>query len=140
MRVVRPALGRPDRPRRHRRGAAGALARGHAERPHVRRAILPVDFETVSGETELAAGIVAFEAPGHYPGHMALRLGDEGIILADVAVHPALLDHPEWRYVSDLDYERCVQTRRELLPDLEGKIVLCGHYPGDGRPVSALTT
>ena len=110
-----------------------AFVRGHDERPHVRRAILPVDFETIAGDTELAPGVVAFEAPGHYPGHMALRLGDEGIILADVAVHPALLDHPEWRYVSDLDHERSVETRRELLPQLEGKVVVCGHYPGDGR-------
>jgi glyoxylase-like metal-dependent hydrolase (beta-lactamase superfamily II) len=111
-----------------------AFARTHDDRPHVRRAILPIDFETVAGETELAPGVVAFEAPGHYPGHMALRLGDEGIVLADVAVHPALLEHPEWRYVSDIDYERTVQTRRDLLPGLERKVVLCGHYPGDCRP------
>jgi glyoxylase-like metal-dependent hydrolase (beta-lactamase superfamily II) len=110
-----------------------AFARGHDERPHVKRTILTVGFETVSGETDLAPGVVAFEAPGHYPGHMALRLGDEGIVLADVAVHPALLDHPEWRYVSDLEYERSVQTRRELLPELEGKVVLCGHYPDGVR-------
>jgi glyoxylase-like metal-dependent hydrolase (beta-lactamase superfamily II) len=102
----------------------------HDERPHVRRAIVPVDFDTISGETELAPGVVAFEATGHYPGHMAVRLGEEGIVLGDVAVHPALLDHPEWRYVSDVDYERSVETRRELLPELEGKVVLCGHYPG----------
>ena len=120
----------------------GALAfvRTHDDRPHVQRAIVPIDFETISGETELAPNIVAFEAPGHYPGHMAIRLGDEGILLADVAVHPALLDHPEWRYVSDIDYERSVETRRGLLPELEGKVVLCGHYPGDGRPISAMTT
>ena len=109
-----------------------AFARTYDDRPHTRRAILPVDFETVAGETELARGIVAFEAPGHYPGHMALRLGDEGILLADTAVHPALLDHPEWQYVSDIDRERSVQTRRELLPELEEKVVLCGHYPDGG--------
>ena len=77
--------------------------------------------------------MVAFETPGHYPGHMSVRLGHEGILLGDVAVHPALLDHPEWRYVSDVDGDRSVQTRRELLPALEGKLVLCGHYPDDGR-------
>jgi glyoxylase-like metal-dependent hydrolase (beta-lactamase superfamily II) len=110
-----------------------AFARTYDDRPHVRRAIVPVPFETISSETELAPGIVAFEAPGHYPGHMALRLGDEGIILADTAVHPALLDHPEWRYVSDIDYGRSVQTRRELLSELEAKVVLCGHYPDGGE-------
>jgi glyoxylase-like metal-dependent hydrolase (beta-lactamase superfamily II) len=106
-----------------------AFARTLAERPYVRRAILAVDFETVSGETQLAPGVTAFEAPGHYPGHMALRLGDEGIVLADVAVHPALLDHPEWRYVSDVDPDRSIETRRDLLAGLAGKTVLCGHFP-----------
>jgi glyoxylase-like metal-dependent hydrolase (beta-lactamase superfamily II) len=115
-----------------------AFARTQSERPHIRRAILPVDFEKVSGETELAPGVVAFETPGHYPGHMSVRLGDEGIVLGDAAVHPALLDHPEWRYVSDIDFERSAHTRRELLPELEGKVVLCGHFPngGEWRPVT----
>jgi glyoxylase-like metal-dependent hydrolase (beta-lactamase superfamily II) len=110
-----------------------AFARSRSDLPHVRRAVLPIAFETVAGEVELAPGVVAFETPGHYPGHMSVRLGDEGIILGDVAVHPALLDHPEWRYIWDVDGDRSVQTRRELLPALEGKLVLCGHYPDDGR-------
>jgi glyoxylase-like metal-dependent hydrolase (beta-lactamase superfamily II) len=104
-----------------------------AERAHVRRAVLPVDFETVSGEVELAPGIVAFETPGHYPGHMSVRLGDEGIVLGDAAVHPALLDHPEWSYVSEVDSERSAQTRLELLPELDGKTVFSSHFPDGGR-------
>jgi glyoxylase-like metal-dependent hydrolase (beta-lactamase superfamily II) len=110
-----------------------AYVRTQAERAHVRCAILPVEFETVSREVELAPGVVAVETPGHYPGHMSVRLGDEAIVLGDVAVHPALLDHPEWRYVSDIDSERSAQTRRELLPELEGKVVLCGHFPDGGE-------
>lgn len=107
-----------------------AFAREHADLPHIRRTILTVDFETVAGETELAPGVVAFETPGHYPGHMSIRLGDEAILLGDAAVHPALLEHPDWPYVSDFDQARSAQTRRELLPTLEGKAVACGHYPG----------
>lgn len=108
-------------------------------RPHVRRCILALAdrFETVDGDTEIAPGVTAFEAPGHYPGHMALRLDseDEGaVLIADIAVHPALLDEPDWVYVSDADSPLCADTRRAILPQLVDRDVLvaCGHYPGSG--------
>jgi glyoxylase-like metal-dependent hydrolase (beta-lactamase superfamily II) len=68
---------------------------------------------------------------------MALRVESEGaraLLLADVAVHPALLQEPDWLYVSDGDPAECARTRRLLLPDLVDRDVLvaCGHYPGDG--------
>jgi glyoxylase-like metal-dependent hydrolase (beta-lactamase superfamily II) len=116
-----------------------AFARTQDTRPHVRRCILPLAdrFETVSGEVELAPGVTAFEAAGHYPGHMAVRIESEGaraVLLADAAVHPALLQEPDWLYVSDGDPAACAETRRSLLPELVDRDVLvaCGHYPGDG--------
>jgi len=53
---------------------------------------------------------------------------------ADSAVHPALLDEPDWVYVSDGDPDVCAETRRGLLPELVDRDVLvaCGHYPGSG--------
>ncbi len=75
----------------------------------------------MAGDVELAPGITAFEAPGHYPGHMALRLdsGDaKAVLIADVAVHPALLEDPGWLYVSDGDPAQSAATRRALLPEL----------------------
>jgi hypothetical protein len=68
---------------------------------------------------------------------MALRLvsdGHEAMLIADVAVHPALLDQPDWRYVSDVDQPVSAATRHELLPELVDRDVLvaCGHYPGSG--------
>ena len=121
----------------HRDGLA--FARTQDERPHVQRCIVPLadHFEQLEGETELAPGVRAFVAPGHYPGHMGLRIasgGQEAVLIADAAVHPALLDHPEWRYVSDLDHERCVETRRALVDELadSGVTVVSGHYPGTG--------
>ena len=110
----------------HEEALAFALRR--PELPHIRRTILPIDFETISGETELAPGVVAFETPGHYPGHMSVRLGGEGVILGDVAVQPALLEHPEWRYIAEVDPELAARTRRQLLPELEGKILFQGHF------------
>ncbi len=116
-----------------------AFASLQAERPHVRRCIAPLvgRFELVDGEVELAPGVTAFVAPGHYPGHMALRLASEGaeaVLLADVAVHPALLEEPGWIYVSDADAAQSAETRRSLLPELVDRDVLvaCGHYPGTG--------
>jgi glyoxylase-like metal-dependent hydrolase (beta-lactamase superfamily II) len=118
---------------------AFAFASSQDTRPHVRRCILPLAdrFEQVSGEIELAPGVTAFEARGHYPGHMAVRIESEGeraLLIADVAVHPALLQEPEWGYISDMDAAECAKTRHELLPGLVDRDVLvaCGHYPGSG--------
>lgn len=116
-----------------------AFASSQAERPHVRTCIAPLldRFEHVDGEDEIASGVTTFAAPGHYPGHTALRLASEGheaVLLADVAVHPALLDEPDWIYISDGDPARSAETRRSLLPELVERDVLvaCGHYPGSG--------
>ena len=115
------------------------FARTQDTRPHVRRCILPLAdrFEQVSGDVELAAGVTAFEAPGHYPGHMAVRIeseGEQALLIADIAVHPALLDEPEWVYVSDGVPDTCAATRLAVVPALVDADVLvaCGHYPGSG--------
>lgn len=116
-----------------------AFVRSHDERPHVRRCITPLldRFETVDGEVEIAPGVSAFVAPGHYPGHMALRLdsgGARAMLIADSAVHPALLEEPDLLYVSDGDAAQSAETRRALLPKFVDRdvVVACGHYPGSG--------
>ena len=76
----------------HRDGVA--FARG-VDRPHIGRTIAPVEFDEIDGETELATGVTAFELPGHFPGHMGLRIESDGrraILLADAAVNPKMLD------------------------------------------------
>ena len=87
--------------------------------------------------------MTAFEIPGHFPGHMGLRIESDGrraLLLADTAVHPKMLDVPELVYVSDADSEACAQSRRALLQELVDQDVLavCGHYPrgGIGRVVT----
>jgi len=120
-------------------GDSVEFASSQAERPHVRRCVAPLldRFEQVDGEVEIAPGVTAFVAPGHYPGHMGLRLASEdanAVLLADVAVHPALLEEPDWVYVSDSDPAQSAETRRSLLPELVDRdvVVACGHYPGSG--------
>ena len=119
--------------------AAVAFALQRPELPQVRRCVAPLldRFENAEGSLEVAPGVIAFESKGHYPGHMALRLESEGaaaVLLADTAVHPALLHEPEWVYVADGDPAACADTRRALLPELVDRDVLvaCGHYPGTG--------
>jgi glyoxylase-like metal-dependent hydrolase (beta-lactamase superfamily II) len=112
------------------------FARG-SERPHVERTIAAVEFEHIGGETELAEGVTAFELPGHFPGHMGLRIvsaGAHALLLADAAVHPMLLHEPDAHYVSDADPADCAATRHTLLPELVDRDVLavCGHYPAGG--------
>ena len=71
---------------------------------------LPVEFEEIGGETELADGVTAFELPGHFPGHMGLRIESDGrraVLIADAAVNPMLLDVPDAVYVSDGDPAAC---------------------------------
>lgn len=118
---------------------AVAFARQRAELPHMRRCVEPlVDrFELLNGEVELAPGVTGFLAAGHYPGHMAMRLSSEGseaVILSDIAVHPAMLDRPDLRYVSDTEQDASIATRRAILSELVDRDVLvaCGHYPGSG--------
>ena len=115
-------------------------ARESQERSHVARCVeaLVDRFELLTDDAELAPDVTAFVAPGHYPGHMALRIDSRGTratILGDVAPHPALLDRPEWVYAFDEDRaENITPTRRELVTQLIDSDVLaaCGHYPGTG--------
>ena len=115
------------------------FALSRRERPDIARCVLPLAdrFEPVEDGAEIAEGMTAFAAAGHYAGHMGLRLrsaGDDAILLGDSAVHPAQLDRPDLVYDSDADPRTCAETRRALLPELLDREVLaiCGHYPGSG--------
>lgn len=113
-----------------------AFAR-ESKRPHFARAIEPVEFEELDGETEFAPGITAFPLPGHFPGHMGVRVesgGETALLIADAAVNPMLLDRPGDVYAFDIDQETSVETRRALVPTLvdQDALVVCGHYPDGG--------
>ena len=111
-RVVRTSARCVDPARRPvRDGRAHVRARAGRERVRLRRVTTPVTW--------------------------GLRLsseGEEAVLIADIAVHPALLAHPDWVYVADGDPAVCAETRRAVLPELVDRDVLvaCGHYPGSG--------
>jgi glyoxylase-like metal-dependent hydrolase (beta-lactamase superfamily II) len=114
-----------------------AFARGDGRRDHTSRTVDPVDFDEVDGEVELAAGITAMTLPGHYPGHMGVRIrsgGGEAIVIGDAAANPMLLDRPRDTFSNDVDAPLAVETRERMLPELvdTGVVVICGHYPDGG--------
>ena len=118
----------------HRDGVAFAR---DSSRPHIERTILSVEFEQIDGVADVAEGVTAFPLPGHFPGHMGLRIDSEGeraVLIADAAVNPMLLDHPDRVYSSDAEPGACAATRRGLLPELvdQDVLVVCGHYPAGG--------
>jgi glyoxylase-like metal-dependent hydrolase (beta-lactamase superfamily II) len=67
---------------------------------------------------EIAPGIVALEAFGHTPGHLAFHVESEGrrlLIWGDCAHHDvASLARPEWSAFFDMDKEQGVATRRRI--------------------------
>jgi glyoxylase-like metal-dependent hydrolase (beta-lactamase superfamily II) len=97
-----------------------------------RRRPLSPGTTAVEGEAELAPGVVAFETPGHLPGHMSIRIGEELVILGDVSVHPAQFTRPSLVYVSDDAAEPSARTREEVVSAYGDRMLACGHFPGSG--------
>jgi glyoxylase-like metal-dependent hydrolase (beta-lactamase superfamily II) len=109
----------------------------HPDSPLVQRCIAPLldRFEDASDGMELAPGVTARALAGHYPGHMGLSIESEGAraeVIGDLAVHPALLDRPEWVFAFD-EIEQ-TPTRARLVEEVldTETLVACAHYPGTG--------
>jgi glyoxylase-like metal-dependent hydrolase (beta-lactamase superfamily II) len=88
----------------------------------------------VAKGVELAPGVTVRSYPGHYPGHVGLVLesgGERAVVIGDAAVHPALLDEPERRYLSDHDHRLSAATRRALVAELADThtVVAASHFP-----------
>lgn len=114
-----------------------AFALSKPDRPQIRRCVTPLldRFEDAVEGAELLPGVTAFALPGHYPGHMGLRIrsGDvEAVAISDIAPHPALFDRPEWVFAFD-DMEQ-TQTRAEIVREVVDTdvVVICSHFPGSG--------
>lgn len=67
---------------------------------------------------ELADGVVFEPAPGHSPGHVAVRIesrGERAVITGDLVHHPAQLARPGWRNHADSDVAQADRTRRDFM-------------------------
>lgn len=85
--------------------------------------------------TVVAPGLTTRHTPGHTPGHTStvISSGSERLIVLGDALHcPAQLTEPEWQFLYDVDKDRAVRTRRQLLREAEelGTSVLPCHFEG----------
>ena len=102
--------------------------------------LLPLEdagvVDLIDDGTTIASGLQAVSTPGHYPGHLSVRIGrgrDRATLLGDVAVHPMQISVPEISYAFDTDASRATATREEFIATLhDGELALCNHYPGGG--------
>ncbi len=106
--------------------------------PYIGPCLTPLEglgvLDLIDGETALTEEVRAIPTPGHSPGHMSLLIssrGQEALIMADVAAHPAMVTEESWTYIFEADPAQAVATRRRVLDGLadSGTPVLVGHYP-----------
>ena len=112
-----------------------------------RNCLLPVAplMETINTEAEIVPGIRAVAAPGHTVGHIALEItsaGESLLYMADAALHPIHLEHPEWVATVDGNAEQTVASRRALCRRAARRdaLVLAFHFapfPSLGRIMEA---
>jgi glyoxylase-like metal-dependent hydrolase (beta-lactamase superfamily II) len=92
------------------------------------------------GETEILQGMRVLPAPGHRLGHMVVELVSDGhtlLHLADTVLHPAIVEHPDWRTGYDSVQEKIRATRHCLFARAAdtSALVFFSHtpFPGLGR-------
>lgn len=90
-------------------------------------------LELLQPGDEIAPGMRALSAFGHTPGHLGLEITSTDsrlLFLADAALHPIHLAHPEWVAKQDMDPKQVALTRRELLQNAseEQALIIFFHF------------
>lgn len=90
-------------------------------------------LELVGSDLEFLPGIRTIEAYGHTPGHLGLEIHSQGetlLNLADCALHPLHLAHPDWFAEVDILPDQMIATRVRLLEHAakEKVLVLFFHF------------
>ena len=106
-------------------------------------ALRPVAERTtmVKGNDQIVPGVTMIDTPGHTPGHMSVMIESEGqsmMVLGDAITHAyASFEHPDWQFVTDIDPDMAVKTRKQLLDRLAtDRIAVVGYhlpFPGVGH-------
>lgn len=94
-----------------------------------------LDARPFAGGDELAPGLVAVDAHGHAPGHMAFSVqsGNDGLLLISDAAHLPFLfvRNPGWSVRFDMDPEMARETRRRLLDRAAAdRLMIAGYHWG----------
>ncbi len=94
----------------------------------------------VEAGVEFLPGFQLIPASGHRPGHAALAVTSAGeyfIHLADTVGHPILMEHPEWHWYADFEFEQAEKDKFHLLNQAVAQHALAfgPHlpFPGVGR-------
>jgi glyoxylase-like metal-dependent hydrolase (beta-lactamase superfamily II) len=106
---------------------------------YARRNLEPIKerLTLVTGEEEIQPGIWVVPAPGHTPGHIAVRIGsspEELLCISDVVLHPLHVEEPEWFAVVDMLPDQLVAQRRALFARaaIAECQVMAFHFPFPG--------
>jgi N-acyl homoserine lactone hydrolase len=111
---------------RGRRGVAGGI-------PQTGTGGVPLRYQLVDGDTQLAGGLQLLETPGHARGHMSvfLRLPETGpVILAIDAIYTRV-NRERGNYLIGADPEQGRRSAERLiaLEQAEGALTIYGHDP-----------
>lgn len=76
-------------------------------------------IDEIDGAADLGDGLTAWPLPGHTPGHMGVRVGDELVLVGDL-LHSAALQLPEpaLSSVNDMDAEAAHVARVACLAEI----------------------
>jgi glyoxylase-like metal-dependent hydrolase (beta-lactamase superfamily II) len=89
-----------------------------------------------SEKTDIVPGIRYLNAHGHsYMMGIEVTSGGEKLLgLADAAILPVQLEHPEWLYTNDLNKEQAADTRKRLCEwaIMKNALVASPHFPFPG--------
>jgi glyoxylase-like metal-dependent hydrolase (beta-lactamase superfamily II) len=94
----------------------------------------------VADGDDIAPGVRVLATPGHTPGHISLEINDPAqedarrlIILGDVMHCQVQVTESHWSFAFDVDPDRGVATREQLLKELEidNTIQAGGHFSGN---------
>jgi glyoxylase-like metal-dependent hydrolase (beta-lactamase superfamily II) len=102
---------------------------------------LDKSFKRVAPGTKLIDGVVMQAAPGHTPGHTALRIQSdkqELVHIFDLAHHPVIMfRNPAWTVAFDTDPAMAVATRKKMFNEfVENRTRILGYhlpFPGIGH-------
>ena len=93
----------------------------------------PLNYRIITGDTELAPGLILLETPGHAPGHLSifLRLPDTGpvIIAIDALYSQATRDFANYQVAADPTLALASANRLIDLEAQENALLIYGHDP-----------
>jgi len=94
-------------------------------------------IDVVLGEEEIVPGIRIMPAPGHTPGHCAVKVssgGEDLYCVGDLVLHPLHLQQPDWFGAFDIVPDQLAETRRQFFYRAAAghSLVMAFHFPFPG--------